>query len=82
MLTVDLTHPLIKGVTGEKVLNGDGTVSVKCPEGYLSVDSNGNILFQPSIGDDEKFKLSGNALIATNKFHGVKTWLLPVAEHE
>ncbi len=80
MLTIDLTTPLIRAVTGEKVVNDDGTVSVKCPDGYLSIDSAGAISFKPDIGSDEKFQLSGSALIATNTFDGVKTWMLPCAE--
>ena len=80
MLTVDLTSPLIKAVTGDKVPNDDGTVSVRCPDGYLSVDSDGKISFQPEIGSDEKFQLTGTALIATNTYKGTKVWMIPCAE--
>lgn len=80
MLTVDLTTPLIKAVTGEKVSHEDGTISVKCPKGYLSIDSEGEISFKPDIGPDEKFHLSGSALVVTNTFGGVKTWILPCVE--
>lgn len=81
MVTIDLTTPLIKGVTGEKVQNADGSVSVKCPEGYLSVDSTGAIKFAPSIAQDEQFRDAGTALIATNTFSGVHVWIIPYAEH-
>lgn len=80
MLTVDLTTPLLRGVSGDKVDNDDGTVSVKCPDGYLSIDSSGAISFKPEIGSDEKFAFSGSALIATNTFDGVKTWIVPCVE--
>ena len=80
MLTVDLTTPLIRGVSGDKVANDDGTVSVKCPDGYLSIDSTGAISFKPDNGPDERFQFTGSALVATNTFDGVKTWIVPCVE--
>lgn len=77
---VDVTPPLTKAASGEKIDNDDGTISIKTDQGYLSVDSTGTVKFQPSIGNDEKFRDAGDALIAINTFDGYKAWILPCRE--
>jgi hypothetical protein len=77
---VDVTKPLIDAVQGDEVQNDDGSVSVKCAAGYLSVDAFGTVSFKPEINGDEKFTKVGDCLVSINTFSGTKIKLLPFRE--
>lgn len=80
MMYVDISQPLIDGVEGDRVTNDNGTVSVKTAQGYLSVDSGGQLHYAPAIGPDEQFVDTNGVLVSINTFAGTKIKLLPYRE--
>ncbi len=81
MLHLDLTTPLIAGVSGASEPNPDGSISIKKKNGaYLCVTPEGTIEERPhGNGAWENFLIDGNFLVADRGDH---TFLLPFAETE
>ena len=81
-MVVDTSAPIL-GADGEVITNGDGTISLKCEQGYLSLDSGGNWNFAPSIGPDECFYLGANgALVSVNVYAGRAVRMAAASSYE